>query len=155
MSLLAQGYRSRILLRIGILQIFDQLRIQNFTNQNCRSFPSTARASHPGYQPSVHPSAILEGAACFVEAVVVFMRQSQIQPRTLSSGDEYTDIYIYIYITMRQFDAGDVWEVSRSISRVLIEGYRGIGIMMPVGQHFTKMVPESIGKNMLVRCLFL
>lgn len=56
---------------------------------------------------------------------------------------------------MRQFDAGDVWEVSRSISRVLIEGYRGIGIMMPVGQHFTKMVPESIGKNMLVRCLFL
>jgi len=56
---------------------------------------------------------------------------------------------------MRQFDAGDVWEVSRSISRVLIEGYRGICIMKPVGQHFTKMVPESIGKNMLVRCLFL
>ena len=152
MSLLAQGYRSRIFLRIGILQIFDQLRIQNFTNQNCRSFASTARASHRGYQPSVHPSAILEGAACFVEAVVVFMRQSQIQPHTLSSGDEYTDIRIS---QCGPFDAGDVWEVSRSISRVLIEGYRGICIMMPVGQHFTKMVPESIGKNMLVRCLFL
>lgn len=110
---------------------------------NCSSFPPWLPAKCPSECHLGRCCVLCRSSCCFYAS------------KPNSTSHTFQRWWVYRYMTMRQFDAGDVWEVSRSISRVLIEGYRGICIMKPVGQHFTKMVPESIGKNMLVRCLFL